>query len=83
MDSHTQRNGKESITGQPHSSMKALAEASHATHEQMMKNPIQGTPPKLTKSCNIRCSNCANDPSAGSPTETLLRLLLPLSDKVH
>ena len=29
------------------------------------------------------CHNCANDPSAGSPTETLLRLLLPLSDKVH
>ena len=26
---------------------------------------------------------CANDPSAGSPTETLLRLLLPLSVKVH
>ena len=25
----------------------------------------------------------ANDPSAGSPTETLLRLLVPLSDKVH
>ena len=25
----------------------------------------------------------ANDPSARSPTETLLRLLLPLSDKVH
>ena len=25
----------------------------------------------------------ANDPSAGSPTETLLRLLLPLSDKVY
>jgi hypothetical protein len=24
-----------------------------------------------------------NDPSAGSPTETLLRLLLPLSVKVH
>ena len=28
-------------------------------------------------------NGCANDPSAGSPTETLLRLLLPLSDKVH
>ena len=28
-------------------------------------------------------TGCANDPSAGSPTETLLRLLLPLSDKVH
>ena len=26
---------------------------------------------------------CANDPSAGSPTETLLRLLLPLDVKVH
>ena len=26
---------------------------------------------------------CGNDPSAGSPTETLLRLLLPLSDKVY
>ena len=24
-----------------------------------------------------------NDPSAGSPTETLLRLILPLSDKVY
>jgi hypothetical protein len=24
-----------------------------------------------------------NDPSAGSPTETLLRLLLPLNDKVY
>ena len=30
-----------------------------------------------------RFDNHANDPSAGSPTETLLRLLLPLSDKVH
>ena len=33
------------------------------------------------------CTKCVdaacNDPSAGSPTETLLRLLLPLSDKVH
>ena len=26
---------------------------------------------------------CGNDPSAGSPTETLLRLLLPLSDQVR
>ena len=29
------------------------------------------------------CWISVNDPSAGSPTETLLRLLLPLSDKVH
>ena len=26
---------------------------------------------------------CDNDPSAGSPTETLLRLHLPLNDKVQ
>ena len=26
--------------------------------------------------------SCVTDPSAGSPTETLLRLLLPLDDKV-
>ena len=25
---------------------------------------------------------CVNDPSAGSPTETLLRLLLPLNEQV-
>ena len=25
---------------------------------------------------------CSDDPSAGSPTETLLRLLLPLNDQV-
>ena len=34
-------------------------------------------------SSNVKTLRCMNDPSAGSPTETLLRLLLPLSDKVH
>ncbi|PHT25661.1 hypothetical protein CQW23_34715 [Capsicum baccatum] len=29
------------------------------------------------------CAGFENDPSAGSPTETLLRLLLPLNDKVQ
>jgi hypothetical protein len=29
------------------------------------------------------CYGHDNDPSAGSPTETLLRLLLPLNDKVQ
>lgn len=36
---------------------------------------------------HVRWSFCwagfDNDPSAGSPTETLLRLLLPLNDKVQ
>ncbi|KAI3484498.1 hypothetical protein L1887_52401 [Cichorium endivia] len=31
----------------------------------------------------LRLSRFDNDPSAGSPTETLLRLLLPLNDKVQ
>ena len=39
-----------------------------------------GTPVRIYKRIY---NNSANDPSAGSPTETLLRLLLPLSDKVH
>ncbi|RAN66234.1 hypothetical protein B5P40_32105, partial [Bacillus sp. SRB_8] len=41
--------------------------------------------PKCLK--RVRGSFCFagfdNDPSAGSPTETLLRLLLPLNDKVQ
>ena len=36
-----------------------------------------------TRVVHVEVWMCANDPSAGSPTETLLRLLLPLSDKVH
>ncbi|KAK7288591.1 hypothetical protein RIF29_02057 [Crotalaria pallida] len=35
------------------------------------------------RSRDIRCRGFDNDPSAGSPTETLLRLLLPLNDKVQ
>ena len=43
------------------------------------------------KGCSFRVSprplpvvfeGCGNDPSAGSPTETLLRLHLPLNDEV-
>ena len=30
----------------------------------------------------LAATRVCNDPSAGSPTETLLRLLLPLNDKV-
>ena len=41
-------------------------------------------PPTATKQSNVGVElNRVNDPSAGSPTETLLRLLLPLSNKVH
>ena len=43
---------------------------------------------RLRTSCPVHSKlglklNRVIDPSAGSPTETLLRLLLPLSNKVH
>ncbi|CAL9142406.1 unnamed protein product [Musa hybrid cultivar] len=37
----------------------------------------------LTHSRSSSSVGLDNDPSAGSPTETLLRLLLPLNDKVQ
>lgn len=36
-----------------------------------------------TRSRSVLVKGHDNDPSAGSPTETLLRLLLPLNDKVQ
>ena len=35
------------------------------------------------RGAGARAPRSVNDPSAGSPTETLLRLLLPLNDKVR
>ncbi|PHT24429.1 hypothetical protein CQW23_35834 [Capsicum baccatum] len=49
----------------------------------------QSTPPVRTPKLlntfagSLCCAGFDNDPSAGSPTETLLRLLLPLDDKVQ
>ena len=40
-----------------------------------------GSPPLFQ--LRLGCKYVDNDPSAGSPTETLLRLILPLSDKVY
>src|SRR6185369_3365944 len=37
----------------------------------------------MTHSRSVLFKGHDNDPSAGSPTETLLRLLLPLNDKVQ
>ncbi len=45
--------------------------------------PARTRDPGRTKACSQGLQLCVcNDPSAGSPTETLLRLLLPLNDKV-
>ncbi|RDD37650.1 putative uncharacterized protein ART3, partial [Trichoplax sp. H2] len=39
-------------------------------------------PPLKRFACAKNTKHIVNDPSAGSPTETLLRLLLPLDDQV-
>ena len=65
--------------------------AEHAIHPTPTALEFPQGAPKLNSSpredsqtlCTMILWMHANDPSAGSPTETLLRLLLPLSDKVH
>ena len=62
------------------------SEARPTTLERLRERQPREAPrtQTLTKEFTGMCLDvCANDPSAGSPTETLLRLLLPLSDKVH
>lgn len=49
-------------------------------------DPRPPPPPRevgVNRSRVCRVVGYDNDPSAGSPTETLLRLLLPLNDKVQ
>ena len=54
------------------------------TREHLHGEPVCTSPHRLHRRIHKSIiGTCANDPSAGSPTETLLRLLLPLSDKVH
>ena len=45
--------------------------------------PDRGPTTWMTHSRSVLFKGHDNDPSAGSPTETLLRLLLPLNDKVQ
>ncbi|PHT27345.1 hypothetical protein CQW23_33045 [Capsicum baccatum] len=48
------------------------------------KHPARAVPQLLnTFAGSFCCADFDNDPFAGSPTETLLRLLLPLNDKVQ
>ena len=60
--------------------------ATSATHEltpQGQRYNLHPWEEAHTEMCTKYSGSHANDPSAGSPTETLLRLLLPLSDKIH
>ena len=61
------------------------SEARPTTLERLRERQPREAPrtQTLTKEFTGMCLDvCANDPSAGSPTETLLRLLLPLSGAV-
>lgn len=54
-------------------------------HPDEGRGPWPSRSPKAwkTRSRSVLFKGHDNDPSAGSPTETLLRLLLPLNDKVQ
>ena len=62
----------------------AIHPVQHTTREHLHEDPECTSSHRLHRRIHKSVIvECANDPSAGSPTETLLRLLLPLSDKVH
>ncbi|PHT26148.1 hypothetical protein CQW23_34236 [Capsicum baccatum] len=66
------------VPGRPHRGQRGGARA------ECQSTPPTRTPQLLNTFAGLFC--CAgfdNDPSAGSPTETLLRLLFPLNDKVQ
>ena len=50
--------------------------------EWSVKINLQTPPSSRTEFDGVKRLGRVNDPSAGSPTETLLRLLLPLSDQI-
>jgi hypothetical protein len=68
---------------------KTSAQARRRGREGYARRGSRSTPPRAAPPVfeRVRGSFCFagfdNDPSAGSPTETLLRLLLPLNDKVQ
>jgi len=51
-------------------------------HSQTQIRVIVRTPERVPSTNVPKNTIIFNDPSAGSPTETLLRLLLPLNDQV-
>ena len=73
-----------------------LSVTSTSTTTTTIKGVCNNASNLLAKMCKVRGSyltratkvaqagrlGCGNDPSAGSPTETLLRLHLPLNDEV-
>ena len=71
------------MTEQNISSMATATSATLKLNHQGHQQNLHPRREARTQICTEYSESNANDPSAGSPTETLLRLLLPLSDKVH
>jgi hypothetical protein len=64
----------------------ATTDVSRRTRKIEAGRAEENIPPRqfcITCARVVFCKGNINDPSAGSPTETLLRLLLPLNDKVQ
>ena len=61
---------------------RAQTDCSEAGEKIRKGGTPEGATPKFT-GLLFQAAFHVNDPSAGSPTETLLRLLLPLNDKVQ
>jgi hypothetical protein len=73
-------------TRYPLSSAELYAEAEYSTDLRLpsrRRSGILGLLPRAQSTQNFRFNAMGNDPSAGSPTETLLRLLLPLDSLVR
>ena len=89
---HPTRGGRTEERGQgtaaPRHKQDRIAPPTRAWYPERVTSESEETPPNARTPLTATVHRgvvglCANDPSAGSPTETLLRLLLPLSDKVH
>ena len=74
------------ITLLPKIVCRVIAEAEYSTDLRLpshRRSGILGLLPRAQSTQNFRFKAMGNDPSAGSPTETLLRLLLPLDSLVR
>ena len=73
---------------QPSHSVRGMSPAGADPGAEAPRRPRRAGPPKQQGTVDTggrvdpEGPTLGNDPSAGSPTETLLRLLLPLNDRV-
>ncbi len=71
-----------SITNQPNPTIKQKTNSNSIKISRNIPNSHLRNLPTPSNKESSTIIRCGNDPSAGSPTETLLRLHLPLNDEV-